>query len=276
MIDDNIFKILACPNCKCNLIEFTDKLFCQSCKTYFNIINGVPLFLENDSFSLHETFAADKSKFIKIFKKYLPNISLTTIVDKSIFNYISSLNNDEIVLNLGSGIGRFDYLIKHQKIINLDISLYPGVNIIADGHKLPIKSNSIGCVYSNAVLEHVARPWIVADEIYRVLKDNGIVCINVPFLNVIHEVYDFYRFTPQGLKILFHKFDEIKSGISSGPSSFITYFIPEFVSLFFPTSFIRNLIKDLFSILFYPLKYLDHFIKKRDRFKVIATSFYFI
>ncbi len=126
------------------------------------------------------------------------------------------------------------------------------------------------------MLEHTARPWGVADEIHRVLKPGGLACINVPFLNIMHERFDYYRFTPQGLKIIFHRFEEIKSGVSSGPGSFATYFIPEYISLFVPSRRLSSLIRDILSGLLYPVKYLDYLVKNKERYPLIADSFYFI
>jgi SAM-dependent methyltransferase len=221
-------------------------------------------------------FAEEKSSFKKMVQRFFPSASLTCFVDKTIFDYINAVSDEEVVLNLGSGVGRFDKYIKHNKQINLDIAPFPGMDLVADAHQLPLKSESIGCLYSNAVFEHLARPWIVAEEIYRVVKKNGIICINVPFLNIIHEAYDFYRYTPQGLREIFRRFEEIESGVSSGPSSFITYFLPEYISLFFPTSRVRSLVKDLATLLFSPLRYFDYLIKNRERYTFIATSFYFV
>ena len=52
-------------------------------------------------------------------------------------------------------------------------------------------------------------------EIYRVLKSDGIVYIETPFMQQVHGgKYDFTRFTYLGHRRLFARFQEIESGIS--------------------------------------------------------------
>jgi uncharacterized protein YbaR (Trm112 family) len=275
MDNKKILKILACPECKGDITVLTDDLYCKLCDTRYEVIDGVPLFLKEFNYSPSGNNVEEISYIKKFFKNVFPKVSLTKFSDTSFFDYVNSVMDDEIVLNLGSGVKRFDKFIK-KEMINLDVAPNPSVHIVGDGHKLPIKNGSVGCVFSNAVLEHVAKPWIVADEIHRVLKDGGIVCVNVPFLNIVHESHDYYRFTQQGLNEIFYRFEEIKSGVSAGPSSFLTYFLPEYLSLFFPTKPLRTLVKDVLTGLIFPLKYMDFIIKRRDRLPIIADAVYFI
>lgn len=68
------------------------------------------------------------------------------------------------------------------------------------------------------MLEHVNNPHLVISEIKRVLKDEGIVIITVPFLVPEHaDPYDFQRYTPHGLAFLlenkgFKVLEKIKYG----------------------------------------------------------------
>ena len=88
---------------------------------------------------------------------------------------------------------------------------------IADAHNIPIVNEYFDCVIIQAVLEHVLRPNQVVNEIFRVLKANGIVYSETPFLQQVHEgPYDFTRFTESGHRYLFKNFELIKSGASDG------------------------------------------------------------
>jgi len=292
-----VLKALVCPECRGGLDGATSpcdigatspcvkglphRIVCGKCRREFGTVEGVPVFFNGSDAPSYTVTAGPaavewKSPFKRLVKRLSPRASLTAFVDKTVFDYVNSIAGDELVLNLGSGIGRFDRLITRGNVVNLDIAWRPGVHVVADGHALPFRDGSFACVYSNAVLEHTARPWVVAEEIYRVLKPGGFACINVPFLNIMHERFDYYRFTPQGLKIIFHRFEEIKSGASSGPGSFATYFIPEYISLFVPSRRLSLLIRDILSGLLYPVKYLDYLIKNKERYMLIADSFYFI
>ncbi len=85
-------------------------------------------------------------------------------------------------------------------------------DIFADALNLPIKSDSVDTVFSSQVLEHVKDPWQMIDEIYRVLKPNGICILTTHMANPLHgEPYDFFRFTKYGLKELFKKFKKIEN-----------------------------------------------------------------
>lgn len=47
--------------------------------------------------------------------------------------------------------------------------------IRASGTELPVRSGSVDVCYSSNVLEHVAKPWVMLDEMCRVTKPGGTV-----------------------------------------------------------------------------------------------------
>ena len=52
------------------------------------------------------------------------------------------------------------------------------------GEALPVRSGSVDVCYSSNVLEHVARPWVMADEMVRVTRPGGLVLISfTPWLS---------------------------------------------------------------------------------------------
>ena len=58
--------------------------------------------------------------------------------------------------------------------------------------KLPIATNSIDSVLFLDVLEHLQNPDQALNEIFRVLKSNGVLILQVPFLYPIHDAaYDY-------------------------------------------------------------------------------------
>lgn len=87
--------------------------------------------------------------------------------------------------------------------------LYEGANVdvTGDAHKLSDyfeKNRKFDLIISLYVFEHLAMPWVVAEEIMKMLKPGGSVFIIAPFAFAAHErPWDFFRFSEQGLKMLF-------------------------------------------------------------------------
>lgn len=68
---------------------------------------------------------------------------------------------------------------------------------------LPFADREFDTVILSDVLEHIARPQGLCDEIARILAPGGTLLLNVPFLYQLHErPYDFYRYTEHGLRHL--------------------------------------------------------------------------
>jgi ubiquinone/menaquinone biosynthesis C-methylase UbiE len=79
---------------------------------------------------------------------------------------------------------------------------------------------SVDAVVVQAVLEHVLDPNTVVDEIHRVLKNQGLVYAETPFMQQVHAGrYDFTRFSDSGHRWLFRNFEEIDRGIVAGPGT---------------------------------------------------------
>lgn len=199
-------------------------------------------------------------------KLYNPFIPLW--FDRSIFDYIP-INGK--VLNVGSGSTKL-----RDDVVNLDVMNLPNVNIVADAHYLPFKANSFDCVFCSAVLEHTIKPWIVASEIQRVLKVKGVACIQVPFLEAVHDEYDYFRFTLKGLKLLFTELNEVKSGVSGSASQVLADLLRVFPTLVFENTFIDLPVKFIMSWIAIPFQWLDCLIKGKPSMAKYARAFYFI
>jgi len=80
-----------------------------------------------------------------------------------------------IKLDLGCGLN------KKEGYIGVDAMPYPGVEYICDVDKgIPFKDNSVDEIYTSHFLEHVKDFQFVMEEIWRVMKPNGVVEIIVP------------------------------------------------------------------------------------------------
>lgn len=120
---------------------------------------------------------------------------------------------------IGSGSEAL-YKSRKVRVVSLDIYLSPHVNVIADAHQLPLRSESVDAVWIQSVLEHVIEPELVVAEFHRVLRPGGLVFSDTSFLwPVCEEAYDFKRYSASAHRWLFRNFDLIASGSSSGPGT---------------------------------------------------------
>jgi len=271
----SLIDFLACPNCHELLKLENNQLDCENCQQTYKIIKNIPILLPTKIMmrinNIESEIPPPKSKI----KKFGDKLMIRWL-DKSTFNFINGLPKKSKILNLGSGAGMFDDLIK-KEMINLDIELCQDyTDIVGDAHKLPLKTSSFDCVFSQAVLEHVARPWEVAEEIHRVLKPGGCVVISVPFLGALHGKTDYYRFTNQGLEEIFNKFKKIKSGVNTGPATFLGIFMSHFFSLLMPIKVFKKPTLYFFAAILWPIKFIDVLIAKNKNLKTLASSIYFI
>ena len=108
---------------------------------------------------------------------------------------------------------------KDMDVYGTDIYLTDTVSTICDAHNLPFSDGFFEGVWIQAVLEHVVDPQRVVAEINRVLKADGLVYSEVPFMQQVHEgAYDFTRFTLSGHRYLFKNFQAVKMDVLGGPS----------------------------------------------------------
>lgn len=130
-------------------------------------------------------------------------------------SYIKSLENHNInVLNIGAGgeIGNIvNDLKKKNNVITIDIDPDRNPDIVMDATNLEFDSNSFDVVFIMEILEHIKEPQKAVDEIFRVLKDEGIVVFSTPFVFGIHDKpYDFFRYTRYGILEVFKKYKSIE------------------------------------------------------------------
>jgi SAM-dependent methyltransferase len=144
------------------------------------------------------------------------------------------LNNPRILIvgggELGSGMDDF-YSVLKENIVSFDIYDSVNVQFVADAHMIPFRNDIFDMIIIQAVLEHVLDPHKVVSEITRVLKLQGIVYAETPFMQQVHEgPYDFTRFTESGHRFLFRSYNLISSGYISGVGSALLWSLDFFFS----------------------------------------------
>lgn len=85
--------------------------------------------------------------------------------------------------------------------------IYPGpnVDVVGDAHRLSTYFDEpFDVIYSTAVFEHLAMPWVAAEEIAGLLKVGGLLVIETHFSYGAHErPWNFFQFSDMGLRALF-------------------------------------------------------------------------
>lgn len=115
------------------------------------------------------------------------------------------------VLDAGAGEAPYRELFAHcdYKTSDWSNSVHENAqaaDIVASLESLPLPDGSFDAVLNTQVLEHVADPFAVVAELARVLTPGGRLFLTVPLVNELHEEpYDFFRYTPYGLRTLFER-----------------------------------------------------------------------
>jgi len=82
-----------------------------------------------------------------------------------------------------------------------------GPDLTYDGNRLPFEDKTFDTVISIQVLEHTPRPAELIAEMARVLTDDGLLILSVPFSYRLHEEpHDYYRYTPHAMRELCGRF----------------------------------------------------------------------
>ncbi len=94
-----------------------------------------------------------------------------------------------------------------------DVQQGAGATIVGDLQAAPqLDSNLFDCIILTHVLCNIAKPWLAVEEILRLLKPGGVVLCTVPMVLQGHAPHpqDYWRFTPDTMKILFEKFSKLE------------------------------------------------------------------
>ncbi len=174
------------------------------------------------------------------------------------------------LLDVGCGNSPFKHLLTDEaKYYGIDVKEaiafdYKNAEItVFDGNYIPFEDEYFDYIICTEVMEHVINPQILISEIKRVLKTNGQAVITIPWSARFHyKPYDYHRYTPSMLKVLFGNFSEIEiiprgSDYSVIGNKLIVLIIA-LIKSFFEISIISILIlpfKVLLTLLIIPIVY---------------------
>lgn len=293
-IPNSICGQFRCPVCGSELVREAANLRCvaASCALEFPVVDGIPVLINEQrslfkisEFANHQaTYFPPVNRLRAVVSRWLPDVSRNPTACR----YFETLRRElhthpapRPVLILGGGIlgAGIERLVTDPEleILETDIAFAPRTQVICDAHDLPFADESFQAVVVQAVLEHVLDPIRCVAEIRRVLKPDGIVCADTPFIQQVHgREFDFTRFTRLGHRRLFREFDEIESGITGGPGQALAWSMRYFLLSFFSSPLLRGMASGLARAAFFWLKYLDPLLINKPGALDAASGFYFL
>lgn len=290
----NTQQILRCPVCRFKLLLANSQFECVNiqCNSCFPIIDDIPILINESAsvFSIsdflnHEsTTLKAKSKIERFVLSLIPGISLNMKSNKNYEKFSELLlkqnDNPKVLVIGGSVVGQGMEAILSVPSIELvdsDVCFGPRTALICDVHDIPFDNSSFDGVIVQAVLEHVVDPHRCVEEIHRVLKENGLVYAETPFMQQVHlGKYDFTRFTHLGHRYLFRKFEEICSGPVCGPGMALAWSYQYFLLSFVKTKAARAFTKLFARFTSFWLKYFDYYLIDKPGTIDAASGYYFM
>ncbi|MDG2046044.1 MAG: methyltransferase domain-containing protein [Halioglobus sp.] len=101
---------------------------------------------------------------------------------------------------------QFEGICSAENYTGFDVEPGENVDVVGDAHRLSefFEAEYFDVVYSAAVLEHIAMPWVLAEEISKILKVGGTIITATHFAFSEHELpWHFFQFNKGGLRSLF-------------------------------------------------------------------------
>jgi SAM-dependent methyltransferase len=162
------------------------------------------------------------------------------------------------------------------EVVETDVYIGPRTQIVCDGHDLPFADGTFDGVVCQAVFGQVIHPSRIAEEIWRVLRPDGYVYSEAPFMQQVYAgALDFTRFTHVGHRRLWRWFDELRSGAQGGPGMALIWSIRYFARSFSPRQ-LWPVVDRLTTSLFFWVKYLDEWLVKRPAALDAASGTFFL
>jgi len=111
-------------------------------------------------------------------------------------------------------------LFTDREFTGTDFREGPGVDRVEDLRSLTFEDGEVGTALCLETLEHCEDPFTACRELQRVVKPGGICVISSVMLFGIHGYpNDYWRFTPEGLRVLLGGFDEVSVAGMGEPES---------------------------------------------------------
>lgn len=206
--DSNISEYLCCPKCKSDLINQDDFLVCIKCKEKYEIIDDNIIKIFND---ITPDIKLSIQKWDKIYQEQIKSGTYIKAKEDYLRDYYGDIfkqtneckkiDKDLVYLEIGCGKMFFGQEIADKCKLVIGIDFCPSALKIAKkmldekGYKnylliqgdilnMSIKSEKIDLIYGGGVIEHFKNTQKCINELYRVLRKDGVSFNTVPYLNL--------------------------------------------------------------------------------------------
>jgi SAM-dependent methyltransferase len=190
--------LLACPDCRAWELDLgSDRVRCRGCGASFEVLRGTPLFA---------------AAGVPVGSRLLETHHTHPYSEDSLALIHGSRGG--VVLDFGAGHPHPDRFFPH--VLLHEAVNYNQIDVVSLTPRLPYRDNSFDAIISQAVFEHIPRPWEVARELHRVLKPGGQIHIDTAFMQPFHSDPDHYfNMTIPGAREIFRPFREERVGVKS-------------------------------------------------------------
>jgi SAM-dependent methyltransferase len=275
-----------CPDCEGQLTWSEEDAHCSSCTKRFIIARGVPLLLptRGSLFKAELVAAAPAMRTARAgMRRFLPSISRNVVAERNyrtIRSSVSNLAKPALVLIVGggeSGKGSSVLYGPGVEVVLSDVAISDSTDVCLDAHCIPFADGTFDVVVAQAVLEHVVDPQQCVAEIHRVLRNDGLVYAETPFMQQVHlGAFDFTRFSLLGHRRLFRMFREVDSGVAVGPGSALAWAFVYLVTSFSRGPRSRRWLSAGARYAAFWLKYLDRPLEGRPAAADAASGVFFL
>jgi demethylmenaquinone methyltransferase/2-methoxy-6-polyprenyl-1,4-benzoquinol methylase len=184
------------------------EIICKKCGKVFSFIDGFPIMFgnkfDNDIEKLKklyddDRFIEDNRENLQGMRKLIAEHSINKILDTN-FVFIQQFLQDALVLEIGCGMGQLTEKIslsEAKEIYAFDLSVnnlvYTRDNrgknnvflFLGNALEIPFRDNFFDIVVASEVIEHVPDVKRMINEMRRVCKRGGKICVSTPNANIV-------------------------------------------------------------------------------------------
>ncbi len=278
---------LRCPACGGALADAPDALAC--CAAY-PVRDDVPVLIDEGTsvFTIADvlggasaTFVPDRGRLRAALSRVTAPPSRNVAARANYARFASLLCEGSraprvLVIGGGSGGDGIEALAGLDVLVT-DVCFGPATALVCDAHRLPFADGAFDGVVIQAVLEHVLDPAACVAEVHRVLRADGLVYAETPFMQQVHGGrHDFTRFSLLGHRRLLRRFEELGSGACCGPGMALAWSVQYFLASFATGPTTKRLLRAQGTALTFALPWVDGWLAQRPGALDAASGVWFL